>query len=192
MNKIFFSLLLLISISGNVNAQKKKDKNNSGIESESDAGAPADYKKARQIVLQAKELLKQGELEAADSLINESIRIYPTKEIFEYAKLLCELPDLSTANNIMDKAFDRVRLFEKPKIVLPEPVPSKFVDGKMISEMSEPADPVETPSAAYLTSFVMSQPVPVAEPPVEIFQKISCQPVARAPPAEFVVAVNVW
>lgn len=137
MNKIFFSLLLLISISGNVNAQKKKDKNNSGIESESDAGAPADYKKARQIVLQAKELLKQGELEAADSLINESIRIYPTKEIFEYAKLLCELPDLSTANNIMDKAFDRVRLFEKPKIVLPEPVPSKFVDGKMISEMRE-------------------------------------------------------
>lgn len=120
-----------------VSSQGRKGKNNSTEKSNSEVDPPLDYKKAEQIAIQANALLKQGELKAADSLINESINLYPTKTIFEYAKTLCELSDMVTANDIMDKAYERVKSFKPTKIVVLEPIPSKFVDGRMVSVLRE-------------------------------------------------------
>jgi tetratricopeptide (TPR) repeat protein len=82
-----------------------------------------DYLKAETLAKEANEQLKQGEVKKADALINESIELYPTRAIFEYAKSLCRLSDVTAANTIMDKAYEKVKVFSSPFIFLYAPSP---------------------------------------------------------------------
>ncbi len=82
-----------------------------------------EYDKAELLAIEANKQLLAGEVKIADSLINESINLYPTKAIFEYAKSFCRLSDMATANAIMDKAYSKVETFSSRNIYVVERIP---------------------------------------------------------------------
>ncbi len=77
-----------------------------------------EYENAEALAAEANKKLMEGEVKIADSLINQSLNLYPTKAIFQYAKTLCRLSDIATANNVMDKAYQKVATFPSEKILV--------------------------------------------------------------------------
>jgi tetratricopeptide (TPR) repeat protein len=92
-----------------------------------------DYLKAEVLAMEANSQLLLGNLKTADSIINESINLYPTRAIFAYAKNLSLLLDVKNANAIMDKAYHRVETFPIPKILLNDINP-RVIGGKVIRQ----------------------------------------------------------
>jgi tetratricopeptide (TPR) repeat protein len=70
-----------------------------------------DYDKAVTMAQQADSLLRAGEVNRADSLVNSSIKLYPTLAIYEYALTKAEMSDIRGANLIMDRARVRVMAY---------------------------------------------------------------------------------
>lgn len=66
------------------------------------------YKQAEKLANEAIDQLKAGEFIFADSLIKKSIDLYPVYDVIEYSKLLVDLPDLLTANSIMNALKSKV------------------------------------------------------------------------------------
>ncbi len=116
--------------------QKKKMQKELDKQMEAMFGKPVEptkeYKEAEQLVQQAIDLLKNGEVNAADALIKKSLQLYPVKNVFEYAKVLFQMPDINKANTIMNEAYDAVNTFPANDLLMREPFPSTYVDGKMI------------------------------------------------------------
>jgi len=75
------------------------------------AKAPKEYHEAISLAGQANTMLLTGEVKLADSMIRRSIKLYPVTNIFIYVRTLAKLPDLRTANQIMDLAVARVKNF---------------------------------------------------------------------------------
>jgi hypothetical protein len=97
----------------------------------------SEYEKAEKLAIEANNLLKAGEVLKADQAIRESIKIYPTKSIYDYARTLCGLSDIKTANTIMDLAYQQLNQVNRKNILLIEPFPSKYENGKMVAVVKE-------------------------------------------------------
>ena len=83
----------------------------------------SDYEEAVSLAKQADELLKTGEVPRAAELISQSVSKYPVAEVFDYAKSLAKLSDVTGANIIMDKVIERVRSFPLNTLMMQSPVP---------------------------------------------------------------------
>ncbi|HEY0667073.1 MAG TPA: caspase family protein [Sphingobacteriaceae bacterium] len=83
----------------------------------------ADFDEAVSLAKQADELLKTGDVPRATELINQSISKYPVAEVFDYAKSLARLSDLTGANMIMEKVIERVRSFPTNTLMAKSPIP---------------------------------------------------------------------
>ena len=83
----------------------------------------SDYEEAVSLAKQADELLKTGEVPRAAELISQSVSKYPVAEVFDYAKNLAKLSDVTGANIIMDKVIERVRSFPLNTLMMQSPVP---------------------------------------------------------------------
>ncbi|HQS56599.1 MAG TPA: hypothetical protein PLK14_15960, partial [Sediminibacterium sp.] len=97
----------------------------------------SEYTKAENLAIEANKLLKAGEVIKADQAIRESIKLYPTKSIYDYARTLCGLSDIKTANTIMDLAYQQLNQVNRKNILLIEPFPSKYENGKMVAIVKE-------------------------------------------------------
>jgi tetratricopeptide (TPR) repeat protein len=134
------SVLLLISIS--VTAQTKAEKRvqkameKLGVPTPSPgAKVSPEYGRAEQLVGDALAQLAKGEVNLADSLIRESIGLYPTKAVFQYIKAVCRMPDISKANRLMDELYQKVKAFPDEKLLLLEPFPTVLENGKMVAKV---------------------------------------------------------
>jgi tetratricopeptide (TPR) repeat protein len=96
-----------------------------------------EYTKAENLAIEANKLLKAGEVIKADQAIRESIKLYPTKAIFDYTKTLCGLSDIKTANNLMDLAYQQLSQVNSKTILLLESFPSKYENGIMVAVVKE-------------------------------------------------------
>jgi len=73
--------------------------------------APKQYVEAVQLARTADSLLRTGEVSRADSLISQSIKLYPTLAIYDYALTKAEMSDIRGANLVMDKARVKVMTY---------------------------------------------------------------------------------
>ncbi len=143
MSKIFQIVLALIMIlfATHANAQKKKADKRLNDEMEKTFGKtvtpPKECKAAETLVLKAIEALKNGEVINADSLINQSIKLYPTNTVFQYVKEVCRMPDINKANDIMDNLYEAVKSFPAKSLIMKEPLAMTFEDGKMVKGIRE-------------------------------------------------------
>jgi hypothetical protein len=71
-----------------------------------------EFDTANQLALQAQKELTASNKIKADSLINLSIKTYPTLEAMKYALQVGRLPDIVGANLIIQKVIDRTQAFE--------------------------------------------------------------------------------
>lgn len=93
---------------------------------------PNEYKEAETLVQKAIEVLKNGEVNKADSLIYNSIKLYPTRAVFDYVREVFKMPDLIKATTIMEKLYERVKTFPNAKVIMLEPFPATYNNGQTI------------------------------------------------------------
>lgn len=93
---------------------------------------PNEYKEAETLVQKAIEVLKNGEVNKADSLIYNSIKLYPTRAVFDYVREVFKMPDLIKATTIMEKLYERVKTFPNAKVIMLEPFPATYSNGQTI------------------------------------------------------------
>ncbi|HMI01221.1 MAG TPA: caspase family protein [Pedobacter sp.] len=98
---------------------------------------PGKYKEAEALVQRAIEMLNIGEVNKADSLIDSSIKMYPTRTVFNYVREVFKMPDLNKALAIMEKLYEAVKLLPEAKVVMLEAFPSQPENGKMIQGIKE-------------------------------------------------------
>ncbi len=96
-----------------------------------------EYDKAVELATEANMQLLSGEVKTADSLINESINLYPTKAIFQYAKTLYRFSDIAKANELMDKVYQKVETFPFSKILVLESFAIKLRDFNKGAQLKE-------------------------------------------------------
>lgn len=109
-----------------------------GVSGKNKSTTPSsEYDKAERLAIEANNLLKAGEVIKADQAIRESIKLYPTKQIYDYARTLCGLSDNRTANTIMNLAYQQLSLLKSKTILLLESIPSKYENGKMVAVVKE-------------------------------------------------------
>ncbi len=120
------TILFLMIVLNIVNAQSNIQKN-----------IPSKYIEAEQFANMANIELQKGEVKLADSLIKQSILIYPTKNVYDYIRSLFKLSDEVNGNAIIDLLLNAVNNFKGKNIYIKEPIASKYVDGKMVAEIKE-------------------------------------------------------
>jgi tetratricopeptide (TPR) repeat protein len=131
---IVFSTLLVLTSAAQSKQQKKIDRivqdqmekiYGKPIES------PAEYKQAEQLAQLASAELVKGNINRADSLIDQSIALYPTKAVIAYCAELCKLPDLKQANAVAERMMVGIKKFPKQELIFLEAFPATYVNGKM-------------------------------------------------------------
>ena len=105
---------------------------NTTVSAQELADPPQDYKAAVQLVNNAVSALKSGDVIISDSLIHQSMKLYPTVELFEYVKEICRLPDMNQAWNLMDELYEAVQFFPANEIVMLESNPSSIKKNRYI------------------------------------------------------------
>ncbi|NEU09672.1 hypothetical protein GZH53_15195 [Flavihumibacter sp. R14] len=131
---LFFSLSVFAQTKAEKRAQKAMEK--LGIPPTAPAvKVSPEYERAEQLVNEALAQLTKGEVNRADSMVRQSIRLYPTKEVFQYVKAVCEMPDLNKANALMDELYQQTKVFPDEKMLVLEPIASAFENGKMVAKV---------------------------------------------------------
>ena len=90
-----------------------------------------DYEKAENLAKEANQHLLNGDVNLADSLINASIKIYPTSEVLNYAETVAQLPDVLKANMVMFKMLDKLKGLGS-KVLNSAPTSSKIENGLLV------------------------------------------------------------
>jgi len=129
---IFFSVISIDSFAQKKKMQKALDNQMEKMFGKAEEPTQ-EYKEAELLVQDAITALNNGEVNLADSFIRRSIKIYPTKSVFRFVKLVCAMPDLNKANSIMDELCQGILQFPQNKILMLEPFASTYVDGKMVT-----------------------------------------------------------
>jgi tetratricopeptide (TPR) repeat protein len=94
------------------------------------------YYEAEALALEADSQLKAGEVIKADALIRTSIKMYPTKAVYEYAKSLYRISDVKTANEIMELVFAQLEMLAPNSIFLPDYIP-EIVNEKQVYPLKQ-------------------------------------------------------
>ncbi|MBC7914695.1 MAG: caspase family protein [Pyrinomonadaceae bacterium] len=98
---------------------------------------PKKYLEAEAMVQTALEVLKNGEVNKADSLIYSSIKLYPTRTVFNYVREVFKMPDLNKATAIMEKLYEAVKSIPDSKIIMLENFPATFENGLTVKGIKE-------------------------------------------------------
>ena len=98
---------------------------------------PKQYYEGELLAIEANTQLKKGEIKRADSLIRQSIKTYPTKVVYEYAKSLYQISDIKTANEIMALVFNQLDQLPFDSFFVQDQAPSEYIDGKPIYSITE-------------------------------------------------------
>ena len=138
----FGILLFSLSVNSQSKAEKRQQKNEARLErilkkvngetSEKQMEPSPEYKEAEALVQQAIDALKNGEINYADSLILNSISLYPIFNVFDYVKDVHKMSNANRAIFIADKLYESVKNFRDDKIIMKEPIPTTYVKGKNI------------------------------------------------------------
>ena len=80
-----------------------------------------DYEKAIILATEASKQLSSGDLRLADSLIKQSVSVYPTVAIYDYAYTLAELSDIEGSNQVMELVRKRVLEFKEKQLIMKIP-----------------------------------------------------------------------
>ena len=91
---------------------------------------PKQYYESELLAIEANAQLIKGEIKMADSLIRQSIKTYPTKVVYEYAKSLYRISNTKTANEIMTLVFNQLDKLPLDSIYVQNQTPSEYIDGK--------------------------------------------------------------
>lgn len=137
---LFVYLLVLISFNGQTqlfSSKKKTDQKNivpetAGANSAKPLFNTDNYDQAIVLANEAIKQLKAGEIKLADSLIRLSIKIYPTVNVYQYAKVLYQNSNGKTASELMDLLFVQIDQQGSETIIVPERVASKTINGKPV------------------------------------------------------------
>jgi len=140
-----YSLVLCLLFSFTVQAQKltKKQKAEKWVNDYSDKAsgrsapvAPTEeYKTAVALVDSAILKLKAGAVNEADELIRQSIASYPTINVFDYVRELCLMPDISSANTIMDLLYAKVLSLPDQQLMVLDYLAYSISDGVMVKKV---------------------------------------------------------
>jgi tetratricopeptide (TPR) repeat protein len=98
---------------------------------------PKQYYEGELLAIEANAQLNKGEVKKAYSLIRQSIKTYPTKGVYEYAKSLYRISDAKTANEIMTLAFNQLDQLPFDSIFVQDQTPLEYIDGKPIYSITE-------------------------------------------------------
>ena len=91
------------------------------------------YGEAKRLVERATIQLKAGNSQFADSLVRHSITVFPTPDVYEYAKELMRVSDIRHANDLMDLNFKRLQGLQTERVAMP----FTTVDRKFFSMQGE-------------------------------------------------------
>ncbi|HEY0667074.1 MAG TPA: caspase family protein [Sphingobacteriaceae bacterium] len=91
------------------------------------------YGEAKKLVERATIQLKAGNSRFADSLVRKSISIFPTTDVYEYAKEIMRASDIRHGNELMDLNFKRLQGMQVERIA----TPFTTVDRKFFSMQGE-------------------------------------------------------
>jgi tetratricopeptide (TPR) repeat protein len=144
----FIVWISLYAISANAQRKNNKKVNDAGAQKaagdflsnklkEYYAKIAPNYNEAETLVQNAIEALSKGEVNKADSLIYSSIKLYPTRTVFNYVREVFKMPDLNRATAIMEKLYETVKLFPEAKIVMLETNPATYEYGQLVRGLKE-------------------------------------------------------
>ncbi|NEU09671.1 hypothetical protein GZH53_15190 [Flavihumibacter sp. R14] len=98
---------------------------------------PREYTEAVAMAQKAIEVLKYGEVNKADSLIYNSIKLYPTRTVFNYVREVFKMPDLNRATAIMDKLYETVKSIPNANIIMLENFPATYENGQLVQGIKQ-------------------------------------------------------
>lgn len=105
----------------------------SGQENLSQNAQETAYGEAKKLVERAKIQLKAGNSRLADSLVTQSIAVFPTTDVYEYVKEIMRTSDIRHGNELMDLNFKRLQGMQVERIA----TPFTTVDRKFFSIQGE-------------------------------------------------------
>jgi tetratricopeptide (TPR) repeat protein len=124
---VFLPLFSLAQLTGKSQSQKSSEAK----------VIPKQYYEGELLAIEANAQLNKGEVKKAYSLIRQSIKTYPTKGVYEYAKSLYRISDAKTANELMTLAFNQLDQLPFASIFVQDQAPLEYIDGKPIYSITE-------------------------------------------------------
>lgn len=91
----------------------------SGQENLSQNAQETAYGEAKKLVERAKIQLKAGNSRLADSLVTQSIAVFPTTDVYEYVKEIMRTSDIRHGNELMDLNFKRLQGLQTERVAMP-------------------------------------------------------------------------